>query len=75
MNPMKGCSKGYKKCIKTCHQPEKCHCCPYLKECCHRYCITLTTRSSKATDQETGQVKADPFVECIEHILKGKNVL
>lgn len=70
MNPLSGCTKGYKKCIKNCYQAEKCQSCPYLKECCHRYCVIFPPATSRAINTIAQQVKADPFVQCIESVLK-----
>lgn len=69
MNPLSRCSKGYKKCIKNCHEHKKCPSCPYLKECCHSHCLTLPPGSHKAMDGETGSGKEDPLVKCVEFIL------
>ena len=73
MNPLSGCSKGYRKCIKNCHMPKKCPSCPYFKECCHRYCLKLPHTSTGDFNAETRRVKVDPLVECIEFIL-GKHL-
>jgi hypothetical protein len=70
MNPLGRCPKGYKKCIKNCHEPNLCTSCPYLKECCRRYCVIFPMAKSRAINEINGPANADSFVECIEFILR-----
>lgn len=74
MNPLENCFKGYKKCVKKCFQPETCRICPYINECCRKYCI-FPRASSKAINEETGELADGVFEECIGFVLKGEGVL
>jgi len=74
MNPLEGCFKGYRKCVKACYQPERCRSCSYLNQCCHGYCL-FPPASSRAIDEETGDLRQGIFEECMDFILRGKGSL
>jgi hypothetical protein len=38
MNPLEGCFKGYKKCLKKCCHLDRCRICPCFSRCCYALC-------------------------------------